>query len=398
MESEEKRKRKILFCITKSNWGGAQRYVYDLATNLPSDKYEVAVVLGGNGKLKERLELAGIKTISVSSLKRDVGIFSDISSFFELVRIFRKEKPDVIHLNSSKMGGIGGLAGRITGVKKIIFTAHGWAYNEERSFPQKIIIAILHFITVALSHLTIAVSEKAKEQFKGFGSMKKRMVVIHNGIGEIEFLEKEKSRQELVDIRYPQTEKVKGMKEIIKSEPLWLGTISELHKNKGLRYAIEAVKKHLETKHPSSPKVIFIIMGEGEERKNLEEIIKINGLENSVFLVGNVENASSYLKAFDIFMLTSITEALPYAILEAGKACVPIVASNVGGISEIIDDMKSGILLQPKKPKEISDAIEYYLNHSDKKEIFSTLLKEKIDKEFSLDKMISATIRLYDSV
>lgn len=395
MESGEKLKRKIFFCITKSNWGGAQRYVYDLAANLLSEKYEVAVVLGGNGKLKERLESVGIKTISVKALQRDVGILKDFSSFFELVRIFKREKPDIIHLNSSKMGGIGGLAGRIVGVKKIIFTAHGWAYNEERSFLQKIIIAILHFITVALSHLTIAVSEKAKEQFKGFGSMKNKMTVIHNGIGEIEFIEKEKARQELVDIRYPQTEK---MTEVIKSEPIWMGTISELHKNKGLRYAIEAVKKHLEASLPSAQKVIFIIMGEGEERKNLEEIIKTNGLEDSVFLVGNVENASSYLKAFDIFALTSITEALPYAILEAGKAGVPIVASNVGGISEIIDDMKSGILLQPKKPKEIKDAIEYYMNHPDKRDIFPNLLKEKIDKEFSLDKMISATIRLYDSV
>lgn len=395
MNMKSKEKKKILYCITKSNWGGAQRYVYDLATNLPSDKYEVAVILGGNGKLKERLELTGIRTISVKALKRDVGILKDISSFFELVRIFRREKPDIIHLNSSKMGGIGGLAGRIARVKKIIFTAHGWAYNEERNFLQKIIIAILHFITAALSHLTIAVSEKSKDQFKSFGSMKKKMVVIHNGIGEIEFIEKEKARQQLVGVRLPQTER---MKEIIESEPLWLGTISELHKNKGLKYAIEAVKKHLEASPPSAQKVIFIIMGEGEERKNLEEIIKINGLENSVFLVGNVENASSYLKAFDIFTLTSITEALPYAILEAGKADVPIVASNVGGISEIIDDMKSGILLQPKKPKEISDAIVYYINHPDKMDIFPNLLKEKIDKEFSLDKMISATIRLYDSI
>ena len=396
MESAEIKKKKILFCITKSNWGGAQRYVYDLATNLPRDKYEVAVVLGGNGKLKEKLELAGIKTISISSLKRDVGIMSDISSFFELVRIFRAEKSDIIHLNSSKMGGIGGLAGRIARVKKIIFTAHGWAYNEERSFPQKFVIAILHFITVTFSHLTIAVSEKAKDQFRSGGLMKNKTVVIHNGIGEIEFMEKERARQEFAEVRLPQTEKVKGK---IKSDPLWVGTISELHRNKGLGYAIEAIGRLTkdESVNVSHRNIIFIIMGEGAERKNLEEIIKRNEVENSVFLVGNVENASSYIKALDIFTLTSITEALPYAILEAGKAGVPIIASNVGGISEIIDDMKSGILLQPKKPKEISDAIEYYLNHPDKKEIFSTLLKEKIGKEFSLDKMISETIKVYAS-
>lgn len=391
---ESGRKKKILYCITKSNWGGAQRYVYDLATGIPRDKFEIAVVLGGNGQLKEKLEIAGIRTISVNALKRDVGIINDISSFFALIKIFKNEKPDIVHLNSSKIGGLGGLAGRIARVKKIIFTAHGWAYNEERSFSQKIAIAILHFITVALSHLTIAVSEKAKEQFKSFGSIKNKIVVIHNGIGEIEFMEKEKARQKLVEVRLQQAEKVK---EVIKSEPLWIGTISELHKNKGLSYAIEALKNHLETKHPSLQKVIFIIMGEGEERKNLEKIIKNNNLENSVFLVGNVENASSYLKALDVFTLTSTTENLPYTILEAGKAGVPIIASNVGGISEIIDDMESGILLQPKKPKEISDAIEYYINHPDKKEIFPKILEEKIDKEFSLEKMVSETLKVYDS-
>ncbi len=395
MESTEKYKRKILFCITKSNWGGAQRYVYDLATGISREKYEVAVVLGGNGKLKEKLETAGVRTISINALQRDIGIVKDISSFFELIKIFKKEKPDIIHLNSSKMGGIGGLAGRIARIKKIIFTAHGWAYNEERGSLQKFSIGILHFVTVAFSHLTIAVSEKAREQFKSGGLMKKRMVAIHNGIGEIEFIEKEKARQWFVDIRLPQTEKVK---EIIKSEPLWIGTISELHRNKGLGYAIEAVKKHLEASPQSAKEAIFIIIGEGEERKNLEEIIKTNELEDSVFLIGSMENASSYLKAFDIFTLTSITEALPYAILEAGKAGVPIIASNVGGISEIIDDMKSGILIHPKKPKEISLAIEYLSSHPDKKEIFLTLLKEKINKEFSLDRMVSETVKMYESL
>lgn len=388
-------KKKILFCVTKSNWGGAQKYVYDLATGISRDKFEIAVVLGGAGKLKEKLESVGVRTISISALQRDVGIAKDISSFFELVKIFKIEKPDIIHLNSSKMGGMGGLAGRIARVKKIIFTAHGWAYNEERSFLQKIAISIIHFATVALSHLTIAVSEKAREQFKGAGLMKKKIVVVHNGIGEIKFMEKEKARQKFADNLLPQTEK---MKEIIQSEPLWIGTISELHKNKGLGYAIEAIKKHSETKYSNFQKVIFIIMGEGDDRKNLEKIIKDNNLENSVFLVGNTEKAFSYLKAFDIFTLTSVTEALPYAILEAGKAEVPIIASNVGGISEIIDDMKSGILLQPKKTREISLAIEYLLNHQDKKEFFTIKLKEKIDKEFSLDKMLSGTLEIYSSV
>lgn len=393
MESVEIKKKKILFCITKSNWGGAQRYVYNLATSISPEKYEIVVVLGGNGRLKEKLEIAGIKTISISALKRDVGIINDIISFFALIKIFKKERPDIVHLNSSKIGGLGGLAGRIAGIKKIIFTAHGWAHNEDRNFIQKVIISVMYFFTVLFSHSTIVVSEKLKTQLIGKNILDKKITTIHNSIGEIEFMEKEKARQEIVEKFLPKSESVLNK---IKENPVWIGTISELHKNKGLNYAIEAVKKHLETKHPSLQDVIFIIMGEGEERKKLEEIIKKNGLKNSVFLVGNVENASSYLKALDIFTLTSVTEALPGAILEAGKAEVLIIASNVGGIPEIIDDMKSGILIQSKKPKEISDAIEYYLNHPDKREIFTSLLKKKIDEDFNLETMIAKTIEVYD--
>lgn len=387
-------KKKILYCITKSNWGGAQKYVYDLATNLSRDKYEIAVVLGGNGKLKEKLETAGIRTISVKSLERDIGIKKDISSFFELLKIFGTEKPDIIHLNSSKMGGIGGLAGRIARIKKIIFTAHGWAYNEERSFLQKFAITILHFITVALSHMAIAVSEKAKEQFKSCGLLKKKLTVIHNGIGEIDFMDREKAREELTIKFLPQNDKVK---EKINKNPIWIGTISELHKNKGLVYAIQAIANIIKDSDEiyKFKNMIFIIIGEGEERKNLEELIKENRLEDFVFLVGNLEEGSSYLKAFDIFTLTSITEALPYVVLEAGKAEVPIIASNVGGISEIVDDMKSGVLIQPRKSREIKDAIEYLINHPDKKEVLASLLKEKIDRDFSINKMIPETVKIY---
>src|SRR3989344_1038967 len=103
---------KILYCITKSNWGGAQRYVYDLATHLPAE-FEAAVVLGGDGALKTRLEIAGIPTIPLSRLERDIHIRGDIKTFFELLGIFRRERPDIIHLNSSKMGILGTLAARI---------------------------------------------------------------------------------------------------------------------------------------------------------------------------------------------------------------------------------------------------------------------------------------------
>src|SRR3989344_556905 len=92
-------RKKILYVITKSNWGGAQRYVYDLATNLPKEEFGVAVALGGTGVLAQKLEDACIKTFSTNSLQRNVSFGADIKSFFELLNLFKTEKPDIAHLD-----------------------------------------------------------------------------------------------------------------------------------------------------------------------------------------------------------------------------------------------------------------------------------------------------------
>ena len=109
--------------ITKSNWGGAQRYVYDLATNLPKAKFDVAVIMGGAGELGEKLTGAGIRGVHIQRLERDMGVINDTFAFFELLKIFLREKPDIVHLNSSKAGGLGGLAGRIYNVFVFLLSA-----------------------------------------------------------------------------------------------------------------------------------------------------------------------------------------------------------------------------------------------------------------------------------
>jgi len=367
------KKTKIFICITKSNWGGAQKYVYDLATNLPKEKFDVSVLLGGNGELKNRLDLAGIKTLSLENSERDINIKRELNLFYELEEIFRKEKPDVIHLNSSKIGFVGALAGKAAGIKKIIFTGHGWAFNEDRDVLSKLFFMILHIITIVLSGKVIAVSELTKNQIPS--PFRKKMVVIRNGLREIVFKDKKIAQKDL------------GIKTMVKN-PIWIGTISELHKNKGLEYAIEAVSKIKEN-------FVFVIMGDGEEKTNLQTQIDKLGLNNKVFLVGRIEMASTYLKAFDILTLTSITEALPYFLLEAGAAGLPVIASDVGGIPEIIKNGKSGVLVESKDSDGIRKQIEFLAKNPEKARVLGTNLKEKVDKEFKLEDMVKKTVKLY---
>ncbi|MEK7203269.1 MAG: glycosyltransferase family 4 protein [Patescibacteria group bacterium] len=379
-------KKKLFICITKSNWGGAQKYVFDIATNAPCDQFDTTVLLGGDGDLKKELEKAGIKTILLKNSQRDINIKKEFGLFFELIKLFKKEKPDIIHLNSSKIGIVGALAGRIVGIKKIIFTAHGWAFNEERNFLLKIFIKILSVLTIILCHKTISVSETTKKQINKIFS--KKITVIKNGLREIE-LKNKNSAQEILSKKIIQKNHEANV--ILSKNPVWIGTISELHTNKGLTYAIEAIAK-------IKNNVIFVIIGKGEKRKELEEQIIKLGVTNKVFLIGQINLASSFLRAFDIFTLSSITEALPYVLLEAGYASLPVVASNVGGIPEIIENNKTGILVSSKNLEEIKRSIEYLLKNPLKATSLGNALKEKISKDFTQKTMLEKTFNLYKKI
>ncbi len=380
------RKTKILYCITKANWGGAQKYVYDLATSLPRDRFDVSVLVGSDGSLVEKLHQAGIRTIIMGSLFRDISLFRDFFSFIKLYKIFLEEKPDIVHLNSSKMGIMGAFAARLVMIRKIIFTGHGWAFNEDRSNWQKKILYFLYRLTIFFSHVTIAVSEQTKKQVLSKGNSKK-VIVIRNGLDQINFFSQEIARNKISE-KLPQNMNLQNR--------LWFGTVSELHKNKGLKYMIEAMHLLELSTEDKSALPVFIIIGDGEKREKLSERIIRYNLQYYVFLVGRVDQAEKYLKAFDIFTLSSITEALPYVILEAGQAGLPIIASGVGGIPEIITDMENGILVRPKEPEELRKALDFLLNRPEKRADFGQNIMARILTNFSKQKMVNETVEVYN--
>jgi glycosyltransferase involved in cell wall biosynthesis len=342
--------------------------------------YEAVVALGGNGTLKEKLGGAGIRTITIPNLERNVNIFSEWKVFFDLLKIYRIERPNVIHLNSSKIGGLGALAGRFAKIKRIIFTVHGWAYKEDRNFISRKIIKFLSWLTIIFSHKTIAVSlDDYRTAPKLFVKKKTRM--IHNGISEIKFKEKSAVRNEL--------KKYAGMS--IPKGALIIGTISELHKNKGLPFMIRAVHSLIKKGY----NITFFIISDGEEKIRLERFIERLGLQDKVFLTGHIDKASEFLQGFDIFTLTSVKEGLPYVLLEAGLAGLPIVATKIGGIPEIVENMKSGILVHPKNALEAERALSFLIDFKKKKEEFGNNLKEKVERDFTLEQMVADTVNLY---
>ncbi|MEK7068394.1 MAG: glycosyltransferase [Patescibacteria group bacterium] len=296
-------KKKVLFVITKANWGGAQRYVFDLVTALPKGEFDVAVAFGQPGLLATKLQQAEIITHPILSLQRDVFIGSDLRSFFELYKLFKKKRLDVVHLNSSKAGGVGALAAHVAGIPKIIFTVHGLPWDESRNPLSKFLIYLASQLTFLLCHTVITISKDNHARVRG-------SVLIYNGIKPMQF-----GTGEIIRSAFPPGVKITG-------------TVGELTKNKNQTALIEQAR--------NNPDMYVAIVGEGELRPMLEEKIKEYGLESRVKLFGFMP-AAEVLKGFDTFALTSLKEGLPYVLLEAKQAGLPIVANRVGGVGEILD-------------------------------------------------------------
>lgn len=375
---------RILYVITKANFGGAQRYVFDLATTAQKESYEVAVAYGSPGELVDRLTAEHVPTFTIDGLGRDVRVSKDITAFFSLMRIIRSFKPDVIHLNSSKISGLGALAARLLGVPKIIFTAHAWAFNEERPSYQKIAIAFLSWLTVLLSTRTIVVSEAMKRQIIQGPFMRRKVIIVSNGTQSYELLSKNEAREALRAL-HPALE-VSNIR-----NDLWIGTVAELHPVKGLPYAIEAISE-LRKKYPS---IRYLILSEGQMRKELEATIREKGLEQTVFLLGQVREAPLYGKAYDVFVLPSLSESFGISILEAGLAGLPVVASRVGGIPEIITSGETGLLVPPKNPAAITKAIGSLLDNASLRQTLGAALQFRVEKEFSIARVARETFAQY---
>ena len=253
----------------------------------------------------------GITTHPIASLQRDVSLAADIKSFFELLRLFRTEKPDVVHLNSSKAAGIGALAARLAGVPRIIFTAHGWPFWEQRNSISRGLIYLFSWLTALLAHSVIVVSNYDLRVAQKMPFIGHKTARIYNGIDFNAPL----YSADIVRHSFPKGVHITG-------------TIGELTRNKNQIALIEKARKN--------PEMYVAIVGDGEDRLFLKKKIDEYGIGDRVKLMG-FQLASTVLKGFDIFALPSIKEGLPYVLLEAKAAGLPIEANRVGGVGEILD-------------------------------------------------------------
>src|SRR3989338_2859106 len=369
---------KIVYFITKSHWGGAAKYVLDLASGLDKNKYDIFIASGGQGALKEKVESLGLKYIEVSHFERKINVISDILSFFEVLAILWKVRPDTIHVNSTKAAVVCGAAGFLYKLSwqklQMMFTAHGWAFHESRPKFHLSLIRFASKISAMFYDKVICITTFDYNSALRYKiAPQRKLVLIPNGIAaeEIKFLKRGEAQQKIFG----------GKKEFV------IGTVGEWVRNKGWDILLKAVLP-LFNKH-SHITLALIAGGESPHREEISH--------EKIIIVENLPEAYRYLKAFDIFVFPSRKEGLAYALLEAALAELPIIASAVCGNFDIIESDKTGVLVQPENHKMLQLTLDKFIENHKRAKKLGKNAREKVKNNFSISHMREKTYKLYES-
>lgn len=378
-------KKMVLFIITQSEMGGAQRFVLETVSHLNRGEYDLLVAVGtdGGGEFLKQLDKIEIKHEIIASLRRDINLVSDIKSIFEIRKIIKEFKPNILFLNSSKAGFIGSLAlkFKISGLKiKVIYRIGGWSFNDPWPTWKKKLWIILEKVSAPWKDIIIVNNEQDLDQAKALNiKPREKIVLIHNGIDvyKLEYLPREEARLRL----FKKIAKHSG--KIFQADTI-IGTVANLYPTKDL-LTLVAAAEHFKNNNS----VVFIIIGDGTERLNIERLIEEKDLKHKVILLGQLEDAKKYLPAFDVFVLPSVKEGFPWALVEAMAAKLPVIATRVGAVPEIIETGKNGFMIEPSKPELIVGKIKEILSNDRLGQELGIQAHQTILFKFPLEKMVT---------
>ncbi len=390
---------KILRIIARLNIGGPARNAVLLTEGL-SDKiqypkseirnYKTVLVCGevakGEGDMTYLAREKGIEPVIVPELGRELSIINDWKAFWKIYRIICKEKPDIIHTHTAKAGTLGRLAGilykvthcwcRVKGEGcRLVHTFHGHVLHSYFDKAKTLFFIWIEKILALFTDRIITVS----------GSLKKELVERFRIAPERKF--------SVVELGFELDDLLK-LPERNNSDYVNVGIVGRLVPIKNHRMLFKAVKK---VKDKGS-RVKIRVIGDGELRQELEDYARELGIEDIVEFKGWVKDLREIYEGLDIVALTSSNEGTPVSIIEAMAAARPVVATNVGGVSDIVQDGTSGYLINSNDGNIFSERLLTLIKDHGKRKQFGRSGRETIGMRFLKQKLIEETQRLYSDL
>ena len=344
---------KILYVMVHLNYGGAEVGLLTTLKKINRQRFDCSVLsIEKKGRIGEEIEKAGFK---VTYLNANARLYN-IPLIFRIAKILKKEKPDILHTSLFYANFFGRVASLFI-KPKVIITEERSMYTEKR-FYHILIDKLLSGITdkiIACSKSVIDFTVKQEN------ISREKFSLIYNAVDAERFnvsLEKSELRK----------------KYGFSNEDFILGTVGSLIPKKGHRVLLEAAS--LLSKEVPNLKVLLV--GDGKERKNLSQLASKLGISDKVLFLGARKDIPELMKIMDVFTLPSFQEGFPRTLVEAMYMGLPVIASNISGIQEVISDGKNGFIVPPGDPKMIAEKALVFRKNRDLCYNMGTNAKDRI--------------------
>ncbi|MFH1093686.1 MAG: glycosyltransferase family 4 protein [Candidatus Omnitrophota bacterium] len=382
------KKIKIAQIITRMDWGGAPDIVRMLCQGLDAYKYEVTLVCGKNmyptEKTKVFLESLKERFVIIPELKRDINPVFDALALRRLYFLFKKGNFDIVHTHTAKAGCLGRIAAKLANIKVIVHTSHGHNFY---GYFGPIISKLIIFVERALSSFTdkiITLTRLEQSDLLRFKvAAQEKTAVAHTAV---EFSSINKTNAHRSDL----LKKELG----VKDGHIVVGMVGRLEQIKGVKYFIEAALQVAQ----KIKNVQFVLVGEGSLKTELKMRVKQAGYEEHFIFCGWRDDVSDIMCLMDMMVLASLNEAVGLVLIEAQGLGIPVIASKVGGIPEVVDDGKSGILVEAKSAEKLTEAMSTLIQDELKRRSMGKAAADFVQSKYDTADLCRIIMQTYEGL
>jgi glycosyltransferase involved in cell wall biosynthesis len=304
-----------------------------------------------------------------------------------MVRIIKRGRYDIVHTHTAKAGFLGRVAARIAGVPHVVHTVHGVTFHEHVNPLLRRLYVLLEKVGARLCEVMITVGEDVKQKYLAEAiGRRDQYVTIPSGMDLAPF---EAARDSPA-----------GTREALRrefgfgTEDVVVGVVSRLEPRKGHRFLIEAMARLA----PDFPHLKALVVGEGPQRGELEERVRRAGLADRFVFAGYREDVARVISTFDVAVLTSLWEGLPRVLVQYAMLEKPTVTFAVEGAREIIEDGRSGYVVEPKNVADLADRLRRLAVNAADRRIFGHRARQRVEERWNVDLMVERISRLYEEV
>jgi glycosyltransferase involved in cell wall biosynthesis len=361
---------RIAYLLTRSDgFGWACIHVRDLAKSMQASGHDVVVAIGGDGPFAQHLRDQKIPVISIKSLGRSIHPIRDLKAAVELLAEIRKFGPDIICAHTAKAGFLGRYVANFLRIP-IVLTAHGWSVTNKVGRRQGPVFRVLERFAAKFTDRIIDVCESERQLALSVGIGKpEQHAVVYNGVADIPL--------DLIASHAP-----------THSPRITMIARFEIPKNHAmLLRALSSLRDRPWT---------LDFIGDGPLLEKSKALASQLGISQRVRFLGSQSQPERYLAASDVFVLCSDFEGLPLTILEAMRAGLAVVASDVGGIAEAVEKGRTGFLTT--NDEDLTQALAMLLENPDLRERMGREGRKRFLERFLLEQMLAHTLKIYEDV